>query len=149
MDDILDILKPKKRQSRKRVRYDFADLNDDDFERKFRLPKCMVDQLLERIKNELEAPSFFNNPLSPKLKLLIALRFYATGTFQTVLEDLFGVSQKSVSNCIKDVSSAIASLAKDEIMFPSSREETVAMNHEFYKIAKMPMVLGVIDGKNA
>lgn len=147
LKEILQLIGPKRRNTRKRTRNDFSHLNDDDFERKFRLPKDMVNHLLEKIQSLLEPPSFLNNPISPKLQLLITLRFYATGTFQTVLEDLFGVSQKSICNCIRRVSSAIASLAKDEIKFPTTREDITAMNREFYKIAKMPMVLGAIDGK--
>lgn len=102
---------------------------------------------MERIKHQIELPDYRNNPISPRLQVLIALRFYATGAFQIVLADLFGVSQKSVSRIILNVSIAIASLAAEEIKFPETREEMLAMNHAFFKIASMPSVIGVIDGK--
>lgn len=107
----------------------------------------MVDKLVEKIQNKIEFPEYRNNPISPRLQVLIALRYYATGAFQSVIGDLFGVSQKSVSRIIENVSSAIAGLAAQEIRFSETRQEITATNHEFFKIANMPLVIGVIDGK--
>lgn len=134
-------------KKRSRIRYECDDLNDGEFEMRFRLPRDMIDELVGRIRSKIELPKCRNNPISPKLQVLITLRFYASGAFQCVIGDLFGVSQKSVSRIIGKVSNAIASLASEEVKFPSTSQDRAAMNLKFYKIAKIPSVIGVIDGK--
>jgi hypothetical protein len=42
------------------------------------------------------------------MQLMIAIRFYATGTFQEVLGDVFGVSKGTVSNVLRHVSETLA-----------------------------------------
>lgn len=148
MTEVMAMMKAVREKRRNVVRNEYSDLSDSDFEMRFRLPKEMVDNLVENVRDKIEYPAYRNNPISAKLQVLITLRFYATGTFQTVLADLFGVSQKSVSRIILNVSSAIASLATQEVKFPGTRQEILAMNREFFKIANMPLVLGVIDGEN-
>jgi len=143
---LMDLIKTPSQKRKHIMRNDYSILNDFEFEMRFRLPRDMVEELVEKIRPRIELSNYRNNPISPKLQVLIALRFYATGTFQIVLGDLFGVSQKSVSRIIWRVSSAIANLADEEVVLPRSALDIMALNHEFYKIAGMPLVIGVIDG---
>ncbi|CAK1597402.1 unnamed protein product [Parnassius mnemosyne] len=59
-------------------------------------------------------------PISPKLQLLIALRFYATGCFQMVCGDLTGISQSTVCLIINNVSRQLSNLLPRYIHFPRS-----------------------------
>lgn len=43
-------------------------------------------------------------PVLPMIQLLIALRFYATGSYQTVVGDIVGISQCSLCRIIKKIS---------------------------------------------
>jgi DNA-binding transcriptional regulator LsrR (DeoR family) len=45
------------------------------------------------------------------MKVFVALRFYASGSFQGVIADTFGLSQPSVSRAISDVSTALVKRA--------------------------------------
>ena len=58
------------------------------------------------------------NPIPAGIKLLMALRYYPTGTFQQACGDLCDISQPSASRIIKQVSEAIARL-KNTLNFPS------------------------------
>lgn len=107
---------------------------DGEFERRFRLPKYMVAELLDRIGFKLSYLDFKNNPVFARDQILIALRFYATGCFQLVTADLFGVSQSTVSRIVLRVSKAIAELAKQDIRFPSSEDELQQIKEGFYKM---------------
>lgn len=129
MLQLIDMMKTVRQECRNKVRYYY---DDNEFEMRFRLPRDMVDKLVEKIEHKIQFPEFRNNPISPRLQVLITLRYYATGAFQIVIADLFGVSQKSVSRIIENVSSAIAALAAQEVRFPDTREEMTAMNHEFF-----------------
>ena len=59
------------------------DFSDEEFRVRFRLGKDTVIAILSEIENDLSYPSGEkNNSVSPLNQLLIALRFYATSTFQ-------------------------------------------------------------------
>lgn len=56
---------------------------DDEFRRRYRFDKHMVtNTILPLIINGLQVPNNRGLPVSPLMKLLICLRFYATGNFQ-------------------------------------------------------------------
>ena len=53
-----------------------------------------------------------------QLQVLVAFRFYATGTFQTVVSDLVGVHRSSVSRIVSGVTAALARHKNEYISFP-------------------------------
>ncbi|KAG0418293.1 hypothetical protein HPB47_004977 [Ixodes persulcatus] len=67
----------------------FYQYDDVDFITRFRLSKDATIRLLSRIEHVIAFDGLRNCPLSPINQLLVALRFYATGTFQVVLGDLW------------------------------------------------------------
>ena len=123
----------------------FEELNDDIFQQRFRLTKTSVLILLNRIGAELEHDTDHNHTLSPMLQLLIALRFFATGTFQIVMGDLVGVHKSTVCRAVKRVSIEIARLRPQYVKFPATEEKRFLTMKEFYGIAKYPGVLGSAD----
>ena len=78
-------------------------------------------------------------------QLLIALRYYATGTFQLVISDLSGVVKATVCRYVHKVSRVIAGLRSQYIKFPQTDAERMQTMREFYAIAQFPGVLGSID----
>lgn len=75
-------------------------------------------------------------------RLLITLRYFATGSFLIVCGDFGGVSKASACRIIHKVSEAIAKLRPDFVKFPSNIEN---ITQGFYDIARFPRVVGVID----
>ena len=75
-------------------------------------------------------------------QVLIALRFYATGTFQRVTGNLFGVSAFSACTAIHKVSKAIAKQRAQFLSFPENLADT---RRKFYDVAHFPGVIGAID----
>ena len=57
-------------------------------------------------------------------QVLIALRFYATGTFERVIGDLFGVSVFVACTVIHKVSRAIAKRKGHFLSFPDNLTDT-------------------------
>ncbi|KAF0704107.1 putative nuclease HARBI1 [Aphis craccivora] len=84
--------------------------DDFDFEIRFRLSKetCMI--LLHMIGENIEHKTLRNFSLSAQVQILIALRYYATGTFQAVLGDHIHVHKATVCRIVKRVSLQIAQL---------------------------------------
>jgi nuclease HARBI1 len=78
-------------------------------------------------------------------QLLVALRFYATGTFQLVVGDTFGVSKSTICRTVHRVTRAIAELRDKYVRFPTTAEEQRSIMQLFYGKSRMPGVVGAID----
>ena len=81
-------------------------------------------------------------PLSPMQQVLMALRFYATGSYERVIGDLFGVTVSTACTVIHKVSREIAKRKSEFISFPGDVHE---VKRKFYDIAGFPWVVGAID----
>lgn len=131
-----------------RHRVNPMDIYDEkEFRRRFRLSKDSVRYLYDLIGKDLEPlvtrAKFTITGLN---KILITLRYYATASFQMVGADLFGVSEASICKIIPEVSDKIAALSTRFIQMPSTSEEIQKAKKEFFRVAQMPCVIGVIDG---
>ena len=62
--------------------------------------------LVERLREDLERQTSRNHALSPTAQVLVALRFFASGSFLEVLGDTVGLL-KSTIRTIRDVSAAL------------------------------------------
>lgn len=78
-------------------------------------------------------------------KLLLTLRFYATGNFLITAGDFLGVSKTTSSLIVRDVSVALARLLPRFIKMPDTEIEINTLQNRFYDIAKFPRVIGAID----
>ncbi|GFY05128.1 nuclease HARBI1 [Trichonephila clavipes] len=101
----------------------FEELDDYEFQRRFRLTKESVAELTLLIEDKLESKTTCNNVLNRVEQVLIALRFYAVAYMQLAIADLFNVSQPTVCRVVHRVSEAIASLLPDFIHQPVNIEE--------------------------
>ncbi|KAI1716191.1 DDE superfamily endonuclease domain-containing protein [Ditylenchus destructor] len=118
----------------------------ENFTERFRLTREQVQQLVDEI-GDLIGPNGHmarNHPLSALDKVLLALRFYASGSFYYVIGDTAGPSKHSVRNAISQVTRATnVRLFQQTVRFPDDMNPT---RQEFYRIAQMPLVFGCIDG---
>ncbi|KAJ8983281.1 hypothetical protein NQ317_010531 [Molorchus minor] len=88
---------------------------------------------------------FRNYCLTPQNQLMLALRFYATGSFLSVAADFCGVSKSTASKTVRRVSKAIAALREHYIKMPQTNEEVRECRQAFYNIARFPRCIGAID----
>ncbi|XP_029347997.1 putative nuclease HARBI1 [Acyrthosiphon pisum] len=88
---------------------------------------------------------FRNNAVTTTQKLLLALRFYATGSFLISAGDVVGVSKSTACVIVRDVSVALAQLRPQFIKMPETNDEIKELQKQFYGIAKFPLVIGAID----
>ena len=80
-----------------------------------------------------------------RFQILLALRFYATGSIQTVLGDLLGVTQPTSCRTIRKVTDALTPHCQDWLRMP----DQAAADRQAIKFARMagfPSVIGCIDG---
>ncbi|XP_036343191.1 putative nuclease HARBI1 isoform X2 [Rhagoletis pomonella] len=135
---------PKRRTHGKRIDF-FRKYDENIFNRRFRLSKESFLYVLTKIEAKIRSSSERNCPLSPTEMLLLALRFYASGSFLISIADFCGVSVATASRVVNKVSNAIASISKDFIKMPNTSTEIENANTSFHQIAKFPKVIGCID----
>ena len=81
------------------------------------------------------------------VQLLIALRFYASGSFQAISADVYTVSKSTVSRIVHHVSNCLSRQARQFIKFPEEREDIRTTKEDFFfDIAGFPNILGAVDG---
>lgn len=107
-------------------------------------------KLGDMLKDDLECKSHRKDNYRSTDQVLIALRFFATGSMQLVLGDTFdeNASQPSVSRIIHRVAAALARRYPQVIKarFPVTADQIKKSHEEFFKRFGMPNVLGCIDG---
>ncbi|CAC5403276.1 HARBI1 [Mytilus coruscus] len=123
------------------------DLYDDlELVKRFRFDRQTILQIADLLQEDLESSTLRNHAIPPVMKVLIALRFYASGSFQNIIADTFNIDQSTFSRTTHSVSNALVRRAHKFIKFPSGhviKENKV----KFYAVANFfPNVLELIDG---
>lgn len=141
------LINPPRKDYVYRLRCDkFAVYDEKEFRRRFRLSKASVNFLHELIGEKLKPLNDRKINLTPMDKILISLRYYATGTFEHVVADFIGTSEATVCNIIPSVSKQIASLRQSFIKMPETNLDIDSAIKNFFGIAGMPFVIGAMDG---
>ena len=79
------------------------------------------------------------------VQVMVTLRFLATGTFQSVIGNLFGISQPTASRTVTRVSDAITRQMAKWVHLPS-QQQADAHKLKFFRMAGFPGVIGCVDG---
>jgi nuclease HARBI1 len=100
---------------------------------------------LKQIKDDLKHPTQRSQSLNSMTQLLIALRFYATGTFQLVVGDTFAVDNATVCRTLHRVTASIAGLRRKYVKFPQSVQAKRDTMQAFFLKSELPGVIGAVD----
>nr|XP_037288690.1 LOW QUALITY PROTEIN: putative nuclease HARBI1 [Rhipicephalus microplus] len=118
--------------------------DEERFHARYRFTKHAVRQLLSMLPLQ-ESGDNRGQPVPPMLQLLMALRFYGAGTFQTVTGDLVRIPLSTVGRAVGKVTMLIAKhLYSILVRFPQPAEFQQVMR-DFYEVAEFPGVTGCID----
>jgi nuclease HARBI1 len=97
------------------------------------------------VKDDLIHESNRGLGLTPMNQLLLALRFYATGSFQLVVGDTFLLHKSTVCRILHTVTAAIGKLQSKYVLFPSKIEQRRDVMNNFHASSSMPEVIGAVD----
>ena len=120
-------------------------LSDLQFYQRYRMDKGNIVNFWNLIKDDFVVERRRDTTISSMHQLMIALRFYASGSFQINVGDLLNVSQSSVSKIIKKVSRIIAAKRHLFINMPENEQKLRQQQLDFYNIRRFPRVYGAID----
>ncbi|KAF0750162.1 Uncharacterized protein FWK35_00018318 [Aphis craccivora] len=126
----------------------FLKLSDLQFIKKLRLTKALVQELINILAPYMTEPTR-SSSITIKTKVLTALRFFASGSYQLDICDnrALALSQPSVSRCISEVSNALNQLdiLIRYISFPDNFQKLNAIRRGFLNKKGVPGVVGTID----
>ena len=127
-----------------RYRVNPLDEYDDlDFYNRFRFRRHDLLQIFDEFEPRLRHLATRKGSLPPQMQIMIALRFFASGSYQIVVADLFGVSKATAHRCIKRVSDIIAANLDRHVFF--NAQNVPATKRKFYVMAGVPEVIGCLD----
>ena len=109
---------------------------DQIFERYCFLPDTIVSIIrqLERVKDSLRCVTHRWKSLPPVLRVLVALNFYAIGTFQITLGDTVRIHKSTVSRFIRQVTQGLIRLSTEGVKFGGCEEDLKKTKQEFYDL---------------
>lgn len=118
--------------------------------RYLRMSKERFDHLFSLLEERIKKQNTrLRKAVSPRERLVITLRYLATGCSQQTLSYAFRVGRSTISYIIKEVCEAIYDLLAPIYMRPpSTSEEWKLIAEDFENLWNMPHVIGAIDGKH-
>ena len=114
MADLLFVnIRRRPRQFRELI--DIENLTDEELRARYRFGRQAVGYITNLIADDLCRSTRRNHALPPQQQVLIALRFFASGSFLQVIGDTAGVNKSTVSRVVTSVSHALLAKQSDFI----------------------------------
>ncbi len=140
----MDSLARRPREYRERINFW---LFDGDFRERFRFSCAEVEEMLRDIGPLFENKKIFWYGIEPHHRLLLALRFYATGDFCYSVGDCHGISKSAVHCSVYRVTQIINDkYFKEVISWPSSEQARTRIACDFFSKNRFPAACGAING---
>ncbi|XP_067904620.1 putative nuclease HARBI1 [Heterodontus francisci] len=122
----------------------YLHLSERQCRRRLCLSHETVTFLCEILAVDVPSNCLGSHSMPVALKVIVALNFYACGSFQASMADLCGVSQAAPHHCIKVVTDALFRCANNFICFKTDTSQA-ERSRGLSAIVGFPMVHGVID----
>lgn len=126
-------------------RFDIESVSDEFLLTTFGFPREFIYYLVELLRDSLTRRTQRSRAISPDVQILAALGFYTSGSFQSKMGDAIGISQASMSRCVTNVTKALIEKSAEFICFTRDEGTKQQSKEEFYRVAGIPNVIGVVD----
>lgn len=101
----------------------------------FRFGNADIKYIAELVRPKLQRRTRRSHALSVEEHVFMVLRFYVSGTFYQIVGDNIGVDKSTVSDAVKAVSIALASLVSQFVSFPKD-DQIAQTKHKFFSFRK-------------
>ena len=95
---------------------------NEELRARYRFRRESIRYITNLLAEDLRRKTLRNHPLSVLQEVLIALRFYASGSFLRVVGDTVGVDKSTVSRVVTTVSLAFVTKQQQFIKWPNQQE---------------------------
>ena len=123
---------------------DLATMEERDVIKKYRLDTHTIMDLCTMLEVDLLPKNRNPTAISPIVKILASLHFFATGSFQNTVSVSGGMSQPTFSVVLDEVLFAVVKHMDTFIHLPK-HDELNGVKADFYAYGHIPHVVGVID----
>ncbi|VDH98346.1 Hypothetical predicted protein [Mytilus galloprovincialis] len=121
------------------------DFSDEEIRQKYRFGRESIEFVANELRADLEKNTRKRTVLSVQEQVMIALRFYGSGSQLQVVGDTMGYDKSTVSRVDRDVTDALVDRKDQYIKWPTERQKNIN-KRAFYEKAGFPNVIGCIDG---
>ncbi|XP_071176614.1 putative nuclease HARBI1 [Mytilus edulis] len=121
------------------------EFSDEELRQRYRFGRGTIAYLSDLMRGDLERGTNKETALSVEQQVMIALRFYGSGSHLQVVGDTMGFDKSTVSRVINRVTDALVAMKDDFISWPDNQRKNV-IRAGFYEKAGFPNVFGCIDG---
>ena len=144
----IDVGGRKKRKERqfRHVAFTIDGYTNEELRTRYRFGRESIMHITDLLEEDLHRKTQRNHPISALQQVLIALRFYASGSFLQVIGDTIGVDKSTVSRVVTNVSLALVAKQQQYIKWPKDQQEFGKSKNSFYQRGKFPCVIGCVDG---
>ncbi|XP_029345677.1 protein ALP1-like [Acyrthosiphon pisum] len=123
--------------------------HDEKFFNYFRMSIKSFDDLLEIIKDSLEADeNAIRYCISPQEKLIVTIRYLSTGCSITDLHYNYKIGVSTLTGIIRQVCQIIWIKLKNTVMSEPNKQKWLEISTGFEKRANFPNCIGALDGKH-
>ena len=136
----------RERRFRAGSQFEIGGFTDDELRARYRFGRESILFITNLVARDISRNTRRNHALHPLRQVLIALRFYASGSFLQVIGDTFGIDKSTVSRVINDVTRALISKQPHFIKWPSTNDECATIKNALYLRGGFPCVIGCVDG---
>uniref|UniRef100_A0A182PGU3 DDE Tnp4 domain-containing protein n=1 Tax=Anopheles epiroticus TaxID=199890 RepID=A0A182PGU3_9DIPT len=122
---------------------------DEDLRLALRMSDEDFNYLLNEIKEKItRQDTFMKESFTAKERLLVTLRFLATGDSFLALSNYSDISASSIRNIIPEVCDSLIKALKHYVKFPSSEDEWLQVSRQFEERWQFPHAIGVIEARH-
>ena len=125
---------------------DLTNFSEDELKSRFRFGRDSIIFLVELLREDLERQTSRNHALSLTVQVLVALRFFASGSFLQVIGDIVGLPKSTVFRTMRDVSAALIQKRNEFVHWPITADEIQRVKEGFFHKGGFPGVTGCVDG---
>lgn len=123
-----------------------ANYTEEELKSRYRFGSDSIKILVELLDDNLKRETSRSHALSTTVQVLVALRFFASGSFLQVIGDTVGLPKSTVSRIIRDVSVALTQKRNELIRWPTTAAEIQQVKEGFFHKGGFPGVIGCVDG---
>ena len=109
-------------------------LTDTEIWKRYRFSTATIMFIVNWIRPHTVSATRRSMALSPLIQVLLALRYYATGAYFSVIGDTLGVSKDATRMAVHRVSKALSAMGRGLVSFPTGRLAS-DVKKAFYSIA--------------
>ena len=117
-----------------------AGLSDSEIVERYRMNAQTIDYVCELLSPSLTHPTRNSGALPCRLQLLVALRFYGSGAFLTLIADCTRVSRAAACRSVRVVSEALCDRLRQFVKWPTGAEAEL-VEEKFYSLAGEIIIL--------